>query len=100
MKIESYEFMEGSYESLNYYANEMLTYVNTIKSIVKNLDNNGHWDGNGFNEYNNKLCIEDGKLVYIPEKVSENEAKWLEEMDIKAKQNIIHLQIKRHIDKP
>lgn len=55
MKIGSYEFMEGSYESLNYYANEMLTYVNTIKSIVKNLDNNGHWDGNGFNEYNNKL---------------------------------------------
>lgn len=51
------------------------------------------------NEYNNKLCIEDGKLVYIPEKVSENEAKWLEEMDIKAKQNIIPIYTKEQFKK-
>ncbi len=51
------------------------------------------------NEYNNKLCMEDGKLVYIPEKVSENEAKWLEEMDIKAKQNIIPIYTKEQFKK-
>lgn len=40
-------------------------------------------------EYNEILCMEDGKLVYIQDKVSEKQAEWLEEMDIQAKQNII-----------
>ena len=39
--------------------------------------------------YNEILYMEDGKLVYIEDKVSEKQAEWLEEMDIQAKQNII-----------
>ena len=39
--------------------------------------------------YNEILYMEDGKLVYIEDKVSDKQAKWLEEMGISAKQNII-----------
>ncbi len=40
-------------------------------------------------EYNEILYMEDGKLVYLEDKVNEKQAQWLEEMGIKAKQNII-----------
>ena len=40
-------------------------------------------------EYNEILYMEDGKLVYLEDKVSDKQAQWLEEMGIKAKQNII-----------
>ncbi len=40
-------------------------------------------------EYNEILYMEDGKLVYLEDKVSDKQAKWLEEMGINAKQNII-----------
>ena len=40
-------------------------------------------------EYNEILYMEDGKLVYLEDKVSEKQAQWLEEMGINAKQNII-----------
>lgn len=39
--------------------------------------------------YNEILYMEDGKLVYLEDKVSDKQAEWLEEMGIKAKQNII-----------
>ena len=39
--------------------------------------------------YNEILYMEDGKLVYIEDKVSDKQAKWLEKMGISAKQNII-----------
>lgn len=54
MKID-YEALSGCYESLDYYANEMLTYVNNIKNVVKKMDSSEHWDGNGYKNYNNKL---------------------------------------------
>ena len=50
----------------------------TLKNLIRRED-----------EYNEILYIEDGKLVYIKEKVSEKQAEWLEEMGIKEKQNII-----------
>lgn len=50
----------------------------TLKDLI------GREDG-----YNEILYMEDGKLVYIEDKVSDKQAKWLEEMDIQAKQNII-----------
>lgn len=40
-------------------------------------------------EYNEILSIEDGKLVYDPEKVSDKQKEWLEEMYIQARQDII-----------
>ena len=40
-------------------------------------------------EYNEILYMEDGKLAYLEDKVSEKQAQWLEEMGINAKQNII-----------
>ena len=40
-------------------------------------------------EYNEILYMEDGKLVYLEDKVSDKQAEWLEEMGINAKQNII-----------
>ena len=40
-------------------------------------------------EYNDKLSLEDGKLVYDEEKVSEEEAGWLEELEIYPKKNVI-----------
>ena len=40
-------------------------------------------------KYNEMLYMEDGELVYVEEKVSKQQAEWLEEMDIHAKQNII-----------
>ena len=50
----------------------------TLKDLI------GREDG-----YNEILYMEDGKLVYIEDKVSNKQAQWLEEMDIQAKQNII-----------
>ena len=50
----------------------------TLKDLI------GREDG-----YNEILYMEDGKLVYIEDKVSEKQAEWLEEMEIYAKQNII-----------
>ncbi len=38
-------------------------------------------------EYNEKLLIENGKLVYNPDKVSEKEKEWLEGIGIKGKSN-------------
>ena len=40
-------------------------------------------------KYNEMLYMEDGELVYTEEKVSKQQAEWLEEIDIHAKQNII-----------
>ena len=38
-------------------------------------------------EYNEKVMLENAKLVYDPDKVSKNEKKWLEEMGIYSKSN-------------
>lgn len=40
-------------------------------------------------EYNEILYMEDGKLVYLEDKVNDKQAQWLEEMGINSKQNII-----------
>lgn len=50
-------------------------------------------------EYNDKLYIEDGEIVYIQDKVTENEIKWLEEMQIYAKKGVIPIYTKEQFEK-
>ena len=50
-------------------------------------------------EYNEILSMEDGKLVYDPEKVSDKQKEWLEEMDIQARQDIIPIYTTEQLKK-
>lgn len=50
-------------------------------------------------EYNEILSMEDGKLVYDPEKVSDKQKEWLEEMDIQARQDIIPIYTAEQLKK-
>lgn len=50
-------------------------------------------------KYNEIISMEDGKLVYDKEKVSEKEAKWLEEMDIHEKQGVIPIYTAEQLQK-
>lgn len=50
-------------------------------------------------EYNEILYMEDGKLVYLEDKVSDKQAQWLEEMGINAKQNIIPIYTEEQFKK-
>ena len=43
--------------------------------------------------------MEDGKLVYDPEKVSDKQKEWLEEMDIQARQDIIPIYTAEQLKK-
>ena len=49
--------------------------------------------------YNEILCIENGNLVYDPNKVSERQADWLENMDIHAKENWIPIYTGEQLQK-
>ena len=50
-------------------------------------------------EYNEILSMEDGKLVYDPEKVRDKQKEWLEEMDIQARQDIIPIYAAEQLKK-
>ena len=50
-------------------------------------------------EYNEILSIENGNLVYDPEKVSDKQKEWLEEMDIQAKTDIIPIYTAEQLKK-
>mgnify|MGYP005805587039 FL=1 len=50
-------------------------------------------------EYNEILSMEDGKLVYDPEKVSDKQKEWLEEMDIQARKDIIPIYTAEQLKK-
>ena len=50
-------------------------------------------------EYNEILSIENGNLVYDPEKVSDKQKEWLEEMDIQARQDIIPIYAAEQLKK-
>ena len=50
-------------------------------------------------EYNEMLFIENGDLVYEKNKVSEEQSKWLEEMNIHEKQGIIPIYTKEELVK-
>ena len=50
-------------------------------------------------EYNEILSIEDGKLVYDPDKVNDKQKEWLEEMDIQARQDIIPIYTAEQLKK-
>lgn len=50
-------------------------------------------------EYNEILSIEDGKLVYDSEKVSDEQKEWLEEMNIQARKDIIPIYTAEQLKK-
>ena len=60
----------------------------TLETLIERTD--------GYNEI---LSVESGNLVYDSEKVSESQAKWLEDMDIHAKENIIPIYTKEQFQK-
>lgn len=43
------------YATLNDIIKKMISYMNEAKKHVSNLDNKEHWDGNGFNNFNQKF---------------------------------------------
>ena len=56
-------------------------------------------ENNPSKKYNEILSMEDGKLVYDPEKVSDKQKEWLEEMDIQARQDIIPIYTAEQLKK-
>ena len=60
----------------------------TLEKIIERID--------GYNEI---LSVENGNLVYDAEKVSKSQAKWLENMDIYAKQNWIPIYTGEQLQK-
>ena len=61
---------------------------------LKNIKNNGEIRFGSINyileidsNYNDKLMLENGNLVYDPQKFSEEEKQWLENLGVKAKSN-------------
>ena len=74
-------------EEINYNNGEDFQF-GTLKELI------GREDG-----YNEILSMEDGKLVYAPEKVSDKQKGWLEEMDIQARQDIIPIYTAEQLKK-
>lgn len=53
--MDNYDAIISAYDVLTKSIDTILDSANQIKNIVNKLDNNQHWDGNGFKAYNEKM---------------------------------------------
>ena len=50
-----YEALNSCYEQLNSAIDTMVDQIPGISSIVNKMNNNDHWDGEGYDSYNKKI---------------------------------------------
>ncbi len=51
----NYEQLKTQKNNLDSIIDDMVDQAKKAKEIINKMDNNDHWDGNGYNEYKNKF---------------------------------------------